>query len=668
MYGSRTGNALDLLPLILYVAVCLAAGWALVRAGFDVSAGDRPLVGGALGLVLASWLANVFAHWLEPPAAFWLAALALAAAAALAYRSRPDRAAERLGTNALVLLAVVVLLALLFARMGRGLAIFDDRKNLSLISLMAAGEIPPRFYMNPDFPFAYHYAFQLFGAMLMRLGGLMPWSAFDLAKGIAAALAIGLVVVWGRRSTGTWKAAAWLGAVVLFASGARWLLLLFPAPWVQAASQGLLTWGSTAQTQASLSALLNSAWGIEGGPPFPLPFAFVNGILQPFILYLQTGPVSMGLIALLLVLVLFPARARRWTWGVFAALLAFWALAAEAGFVLFALGTVGACAVVAIPTGAPERRRTALSLLAVVALATLLAILQGGTLTEAARGIVFREASGPAGSGVAGFTLRAVPSIVSSHLGELRLTRPGEALIGLFELGPALFLAPLAAWLAVRAARRGRVVLLAVVLSTFVGFLLPFVVRYEVDRDITRLTYYALLGWVLLAVIPLSSAWSRAGVLVRGATVVLTVALILPGVVLTGPLMTALPRAVFTSGFLPADASMTRLVWNRLEPGSLVVDSDSWRAVAVTGRLTRSAEDSSTLLPAWQALRLDPRVGRIVGAGFGYAYVDRASWDEMSAQTRLGYQDTCVREVASVHDNGANGDRWLFDLRDCPAE
>jgi hypothetical protein len=423
----------------------------------------------------------------------------------------------------------------------------------------------------------------------------------------------------------------------------------------------------TGSSRLAVKSLPGLAWlATRSDPVAKSPF--VNGIVQPLVLYLQTGPVSMGLIAVMLLLILFPARARRWIWVVFVAVFAFWALAAEAGFVLFALAAVLAAVIVIVRHGGPAQRRTAMSLLGAVVLAGLLAVAQGGTLTEAARRVFAGGASGEAASSLAGFSLRETPAIVSSHLGEMRLTRPGELMIALFELGPALLFAPLAAWVLLRAARRHRVLLSAFAISTFLGLLSPILLRYEVDRDITRLTYYALMGWMLLAVIPLATAWSRGGAVVRGTIVVVTAALVFGGVTLAGPLLTAMPRAVFADGFLPADTAMTNLVWDRLEDDSLVVDSSSWRAVAVTGRLTRSARDSSTLLGTWEALVDDPFVDRLVRAGFDYAYVDRSWWNNMSEEERQSFRAACVREVAAVHDNGANGDRWLYDLRACPPE
>jgi hypothetical protein len=146
--------------------------------------------------------------------------------------------------------------------------------------------------------------------------------------------------VWGWRASRKWTWGIWTGSVILFASGARWLLLFLPARVVAFASENLALWGSGAQTASTLGSALRSTWAIDGGPAVPLPFAYVNGILQPFVLYVQTGPASMGLIALLLLLILYGARPKPWTWLIFIALLAFWALAAEAGFVLFVLGTV----------------------------------------------------------------------------------------------------------------------------------------------------------------------------------------------------------------------------------------------------------------------------------------------------------------------------------------
>ena len=670
MYWSMTRSVGDILALLLFLALCTAGGWFLVRAGFRLSSKDRVVVGAGLGLTLATWLANLLSRWIVPPVSFWLSAGLLVVVGAGLWWRQPDRRL-RLGQELRpwLLIVAVLVLGYFFLRIGRGLAIFDDRKNLSLISLMAAGDIPPHFYMNPDFYFRYHYAFQLFGAMLMRLGGLFPWSAFDLAKGIAGALAVGLSVVLGRRATGRWAGGAALGFVVLFASGARWLLLLLPSELVSAAANGVTLWGSAAQTASNLPNALGAPWVIDGGPLVPFPFAFVNGILQPLVLYLQAGPVSLGMIALLLLLILYPARERRWGWGVLTLVLALWALAAEAEFALFVLGVALACAVLLLKKNSGTHRGELWGLVGVAALATVLGFLQGGTLTEVARSVASR-ASNPdpsAALSMGGFSLSAVPAIVSSHLGELRLGNPGELAIGLLELGPALLLAPLAVWWVVRAYRRQRLLPLAFGASTLLGFILPIFVRYEVDRDISRLTHYALVGWILLAAAPVAVAWRQGTMRRRGVIAAIAGLTVFGGLVVTGPMLTSLTRGVLSNRVESIDAGMAREMWNRLEPGSLVLDSDTWRAVALTGRLTRSAPDSVSVLEEWTRQVADPNVALLTAAGIDYVYVDQYWWNEMPGSARASFLDPCVRVVAEGKDNALNGRRWLFDIRSCPA-
>jgi hypothetical protein len=268
---------------------------------------------------------------------------------------------------------------------------------------------------------------------------------------------------------------------------------------------------------------------------------------------------------------------------------------------------------------------------------------------------------------VGGFSLSAVPAIVSSHLGELRLGNPGELAIGLMELGPALLLAPLAVWWVVRAYRRKRLLPLAFGASTLLGFALPIFVRYEVDRDISRLTHYALVGWILLAAAPVAVAWRQGAMRRRGAIAAIAGLMVFGGLVLTGPLLTSLTRGVLSNRVESIDAGMAREMWNRLEPGSLVLDSDTWRAVALTGRLTRSAPDSVSVLEEWRWLVADPEVSLLSSAGIDYVYVDQYWWNEMPDTARASFLDPCVQVVAEGKDNARNGRRWLFDIRSCPA-
>src|SRR4030067_1076872 len=68
MYWSRTRSVADILALLLFLALCTAGGWFLVRAGFRLSSKDRVVVGAGLGLTLAAWLGNLLSPLAAPPA------------------------------------------------------------------------------------------------------------------------------------------------------------------------------------------------------------------------------------------------------------------------------------------------------------------------------------------------------------------------------------------------------------------------------------------------------------------------------------------------------------------------------------------------------------------------------------------------------------------------
>jgi hypothetical protein len=671
MYWFRTGNALDGIAIIPFFFLFTFGGWLLSTHAFKLKSRERVVVGFGLGLALTLWFSNLFGRWLSPQIAFWGAAGAVLLLGLLStiWSDRPFLDKKDLQVWPLLLFFMGI--TLLFTLMGRGLGIFDDRKNLSIISTMAAGDIPPHFYMNSGFLFKYHYGFQLFGASLMRVGGLFPWSAFDLSKGITAALAIALAYLWGWRVTYRKLGGVITAFVLTFASGGRWLLTLLPPSILSRAGAQLTLWGSGSSSAPDLFEGLTSTWVIVNGPPVQIPFAFVNGILQPFILYLQAGPKSLALVIFLLLFLLFRRQMDKFGLIILTLLLAMWGLTAEAEFVLFAIGLFTAFIVLRAWRVEPNWRLELRTVTIVLVIASAIIIFQGGTITETVRGVMLpteEPLAGTAGPSV-GFSLRFPPAIVSAHLGELRITKPGELLIGLMEIGPALLLFPFVLWSSIRWAKRGRFLYLAIAISTFFGFVIPLFLRYEVDRDITRLTNYALLGWILLSIPLLRVVW-RQRLSDWGRTIIVAGAalLVFGGLIVTGSLLTAIPKAVLGYAIEPVDAAMTRLVWDKLEPGADVLDSRSWRAVPITGRLTRSAVDSYAELRAWSDLVDFPEVHKVSASGYQYVYIDTFWWDSIPEIARDSYSDSCVNLIHETHDNASNGSRWLFDVNECAPE
>jgi hypothetical protein len=667
MYWMRTGHWTDILSFVLLGLVWWSGGWLIAVHAFRLEPREQVPVGLGIGVVGFLFLANILGHWLAPDLSFWLAGWLVLGFGLIAWRVSGESLVDRSGLCSWGWLAALAVIAGLIILVGRGLGIFDDYNSMPLISVMAAGDIPPTFYLNAGQPYLYHYAFQLFGAGLMRVGGFFPWSALDVSRGFLGGLALILAGFWGWRMTHRKLGGVSVALVLALVSGGRWMLNLLPYSILAPAARQVSLWGSAADSAPSLLEGLRSAWVIEGGPPTPIPLAYANGILPPFVLNVFTGPKSLSLVALFLLLLLF-SRRRGWRGGaVISAVLALWALAAEAEFVLIALGMGIVAALTWFRRVDGSWRNRGLPGVACLVPALLISLFQGGTITEVGRSFFTRLTRGSGTSVTATlFSLRLPPAIVSAHLGELRFDRPDQLMIGLFEIGPVLLAGPIVAWAALRWLRRGRFALVSVAVASYLGLLIPVFLRYEVDRDITRISGSGLLDWAILSTAVvwvlwprLRSAWFRAAILAVAVTSIFA------GLVVLGPLLTAASRPVLSNDIAVIDAAMTRRFWDRLAPNALVLDSQGWRAVAVTGLPTRSAVDVTNDLPAWRELVASPEARRVAEAGFGYVYIDQRWWDHMSQADRASYDQPCAVLLGEETDNNANGLRRLYDVRSC---
>jgi len=654
----------DLVVLGLVTFAYGLGGWLVARHAFRLEPRERLIAGWAIGLALYVAAVNGLGRVLPADAAFKLGSVAVLALGGVSAARSGKRFLDVEDLRAWPQLVAVAALTLLVALMGRGLSILDDRKNLSIISLMAAGDIPPHFYMDPEVLYRYHYGFQLFAASLVRLGGLFPWSAFDLAKGLAGALSIVLGYLVGQRLTHR-AAGGWVAAALLaLGSGARWLLLLVPPAGLRLVSGLITMWGTAGVTAGSLDHALISPWVIAGGPPTPIPFAYVNGILEPFSIGVQAGPGSLSRILLALVILLGGRLRGGRSLLPLGLLLGVWALASEATYGIIFLGFL-LVAVLAVWIRREMLRGETLRVWVVAwGLSLILALVQGGTLTEVARGVMSGWGGGAGGSGAGLFALRWPPAIVSAHLGELRLDDFRLVLVALVEMGAAVLLGP---WVSVRCLRwlrQGRLELAALGASGAVGFLLPLFVRYQADRDVSRFTAHALLIWMLLGLGAWAAAWRRRP-RARPLLSAYTFVLCFGGLATLASLLTAVPRGVISEEIAPLDAQLAKQVWDRLEPGSVVLDSHAWRSVVLTGRWARSTGIDGEALPEWEALVAEPDPAAIAAAGYRYVYLDTVWWRTISPKAQAALGDGCVRLVAAGEDDADNGSRRLLDVGAC---
>ena len=670
MYWFRDGNPLQLLPWLGITLVWLIGGWLIARHAFNMERRERLIVGAGLGLCSYLWFANLLGHWLPPMITFTLAGfIVLVIGVAFAWRGERPVLDWR-DFKVWSLLLVGLLLIYIFAQIGKGLGLFDDHKNLSIISTMATGDIPSHFYMNPDFYFSYHYGFQLLGASLMRLGGFFPWSAFDFSKALVGAWSVLLAYLLGVRYLKSEFGGAILAVVLTLATGTRYLLLLLPPALLIEASSKI----SLAQTSSKLGApfflALTKKWAVDGGPPIPFVFGFLNGIMPPHFLTIQAGPPALAIVILLLVWLLASRGNRTYSFVIFVILFSFWALAFESSYALFFAGG-GLIALYYLW----KRCWTCImrSEYYALLLSIPFAIFQGGSITEILRKqILGYEKPVPAalksvvdGFSFAGFSLRWPPAIISAHLSPLRIDSPLEVLVALFEIGPIILFTP---WITIWAWRRfkeGNWINGVLILSSWIGFLAPIVLSYRSERDITRLSAYALVIWMIFFVFLIweySGYWSK---FLKVAGVTSLSLMVFGGIVIAGISLTAAAQPIISSGITRLDAMIASDVWDTLPYNDLVFDPEKWRATTVTGRFTRAGAGIRKTLPEWEQLRADPSIEGFLEYDFTYIYIDEEWWNELAIEKREALSDPCIQVISEHWDSERDKFRRLISLNGC---
>ncbi len=662
------------LALLLFLALFFAGGWLLVFGAFRLRPRAQFFTGLAAGIVVNAWLANLLGQALPVVVAFWLApALTVAAGIFFAWPRRAQlRPYLKLPYGQITAFALI---AGVYFLIGRGLALFDDYQNLPMVSLLAAGEIPPRFALDPSVRFGYHHLLLLFAGQVMRLGDVYPWVALDLARALVFALTLLLAFNWAERFTRSRVAGFLTAAFVALGGGARWLLLLVPQSLAPQFSANIQMIGSGAASAPDVMTALRGNWAIEGGGPLPFPFAFANGVFSPAVL----GLGGVGLMGLML-LVLLLLTHRGWIGWKGAALsvvfIAALALLIEAEFILlyaaFGLVTLAAWA---------RARRVHVSgalggWLAAGVAAGAFVLFQGGVLTEIARGLVQRVAAPQAAASSYfsfNFGLAWPPGIISAHLGVLSFANPTQAAALLAEAGPILLVLPLLATWGYKMWRARRWFEASLVLSGLLS-LLAWLLRYEGTAGVsaTGRLYAPFFKVALLFAVPLVWTWARrrsdslklAGAGLGGLAM-------FGGVVLLGVQMIAIQKPVYSYFLRDLDVQVMRDHYDRLETGALIFDPVPPRAPTIFGRYTDSSETWYMPKAAWLDWAADPDPYTLRAAGFDFVYIDAPYWNDLSDRDRARMEDACVRRVfeytgyRNVPEDYRTDFRWLLDLRDC---
>jgi hypothetical protein len=670
-YWTRTGSVADILFFIILCLLWAAGGVLISNHAFRLKQREKLVTGIALGFLLFVVMSNLLAQIISLTLAYWTASgVILFAGLVMAILSqkglRSNLESLKQWPQLLVLSGVFVV----FTFILRGLAIFDDYYHLPLISVMATGDIPPHFYLDPSLNLPYHYGLQVFAAGMVRLGGFFVWSAWDISRAFVYACTVLLAWLWIRRLTRA-QLPAYLGTILLiFGGAARWLLLFIPTPLLNSIGANLHMDISGITAGGNLVTALTNFWPMDGGGPFPFPYAFASGIFEPLNMQLGATGTMWEMTILLLLLLWSSRKTSLYSTFTISLVLASLALSAEHVFILLVAG-IAIVLIISLIRNRVQRRTNNMDQLKTwgvpVVASFLLALFQGGYIT----GGFFSLLSHLTGhsypivsTDFQGFSLRWPPAMPSGHLGPLSLFDPGQIVIMLAEAGPALILFPLVIVYWLRRTGETSHLPQSLAAGSIISLLFPIFFRYGLDFDITRLVGASLwLSYALVfPVLWLRLVRSKNGYrLAAGMGYAIS---ILAGLVMLSVELVAIPAPQTTYYIKFNEGDFARLYWNQLEKDAQVLDSMPERAVLLFGRASFAATDVYKRSDSWKALVAQPDPASVVSAGYSYVYMNDSWWQSIPQEIQAAYNQPCVQLVAEM-DMPGNQFRKLYNLQAC---
>jgi hypothetical protein len=314
-------------------------------------------------------------------------------------------------------------------------------------------------------------------------------------------------------------------------------------------------------------------------------------------------------------------------------------------------------------------------------------LIQGGTLTEFAKNFLFGyEGTGLLGSAggilkiyfpglflppavgpeFLGFSLRWPPAILSGHLGALSLFSPVQIIVGLFELGPVVLFATWITTWAWRRAKSGDWMLGVLMVSGWIGLVLPIFFQYEADRDISRLGWQGLLTWTILLVILIADNSFRWKPVFRNAAIAAVAVMMFGGLVIAGTQTSAMSTTKLGDGFNELDAGLSAQIWGKI-PADAKVFGPLGNTTILTGHLTHQLLGVLPESDSWHQLMAAPTLAGLLAEGYDFAYMDSRVWENLppEIQANAGLDAACVVTLAEVWDNSHVNFRRMLDLRHC---
>lgn len=676
MYWFRDNSFIEILPWLITFAVFFFGGWLIASHAFVTKEKERILLGFGIGLILYLSLLNILSRFLPTNVSFFIPALLVLATGLVYARNDRKQLIDIKDFSAWPLLVILAVLFIYSLLLERGLVIFDDQYHLSSASLMGAGRIPPIYFLNANFNYSYHYGFDLIGATLMRLGGLFPWSAVDIAKAMIWSYSLVLIgFILNEWLDDAWKSI--LGtAVFSFLSGTRYLLMLLPQGILQSMDSSIELMGASKSLDTTFSKSLFLPWNIIPGPQTPYRFSFINGIYSSYHMF-HTGEYTLTFTIIILIWLL---SSRIKSWNSLPILVFIWAhlsLTSEAAYSLLAL-SIFIFFVYQKAFKKPAHQQSFNILLIALIISIPIAIFQGGALTEILRdglqSIFNKQTIVPSsGTAVGSFlSFNWPPSIISGNFTNLSIFNPAQLVVGLLEIGPILFFIPGILKWGFKKFTTEQWMTGIIALFILLGILIPIFISVGMLRNsIIRFTTYAMVFAYLLFVLLLFQRNNYKNKAIRYLAYSCTALMSVAGIGNFFTQLSAIPKPVLSDHITALDAQICSQVWGKLSQADIVFDPNGLpgRAVELTGIATVVKPghfykiDLSQNLPAWDELHANPTLEGFLKNGFRYIYMDDSWWSSLSETQKNLLYNPCIQVIAeAIKDNQF---RRLLDLEEC---
>ena len=588
----------------------LLGGVLAYRLGFRNLEALAP-VGAGLALVAYLLSLNLLAYLVPIKTSFWLTGLLLLLLAG-GLLIRPVLAAENtnlsLDRRAAGVIAVVTFVCGLFF----GIVIFstpgfDAGFHWPLISTISHGNFPVRLPQSPDFYVQYHYGFDLVAAAVGRLADLSPWTASALTTSVVVALAALLASALGHHAWGSLRLALLMPLFLFFSGGLLYLDVFRDL----ASSEDL--WGYGQQIVDR----------IFSQQPFGRGY-FHGSMVDTYAVVLHARTQAFGMPLFLLFLFLAYRQSREPHLGTalfLGATLGALALAQVTTFAIaaasFALYRGGLLILRWRREGVKTVRRQALLDSLILAVAGLLAVVQGGVITDA----LLHSGGGDVSGSITSLSLRREIGFVSAG-GFVPIGGGGWWQTVLKEFGLPLLLFP--AYVVVAVRRPHPVTSLLVIVSTL-SFLTPLFMEYPTsDGELRRLFGLSQVSNGLLLAITLNHLLSWAG----SRPFALVGACALVALVAFSPLMFNLrafpssPRA-YDPSFPPAEYAVAEAARDLVPERARVLTAWPNVVMILWGRFVPYAESRDALFTpteAWKRAMQHPDRASLHRMNIDYVY------------------------------------------------